>query len=77
MHIYSVWCFFLPDFVYFFSFCLSFCRIICKFVGNFIIDSKTDTNIQKTQSFHFRNPELFYRIVLSSNLTPFMVGWGY
>ena len=86
MHVYSVWCFFLPDFVYFFSFYLSFCKIICKFVGNFIIDSKTDTNIQKTQSFHFRNPELFllncfieffYRIVLSSNLTPFMVGWGY
>ena len=75
--------FFLPDFVYFFSFCLSFCKIICKFVGNFIIDSKTDTNIQKTQSFHFRNPELFllncfieffYRIVLSSNLTP--LWWG-
>ena len=54
--------FFLPDFVYFFSFYLSFCKIICKFVGNFIIDSKTDTNIQKTQSFHFRNPELFYRV---------------
>ena len=66
MHVYSVWCFFLPDFVYFFSFCLSFCRIICKFVGNFIIDSKTDTNIQKTQSFHFRNPELFLLNFLSS-----------
>ena len=59
MHVYSVWCFFLPDFVYFFSFYLSFCKIICKFVGKFIRDNKTTTNIQKTQSFHFRNPELF------------------
>ena len=75
MHVYSVWCFFCLILCIFFSFCLSFCEIICKFVGNFIIDSKTDTNIQKTQSFHFRNPELFlssyfielfYRVFLSN-----------
>ena len=53
MHVYSVWCFFLPDFVYFFSFCLSFCKIICKFVGKFIRDNKTDTNIQKNSEFPF------------------------
>ncbi len=71
--------FFLPDFVYFFSFYLSFCEIICKFVGKFIRDNKTNTNIYKklrvsileTLSFFYR---VFYRIVLSSNLTP--LWWG-
>ena len=53
MHVYSVWCFFLPDFVYFFSFYLSFCEIICKFVGKFTRDNKTNTNIQKNSEFPF------------------------